>query len=115
MKNIIEINISKDFSKFPTGRTPGHGNFNGETFRKKFLVENLKNPLVDKVIVNLDGVLMRGSSFFEEAFGGLIRVENISYDEIKRKIEIVYPKKPSFVAEIWKYISEANDVNNTRK
>lgn len=115
MNRSIEINIATDFSKFPTGRFPSHGDYNGEKFRKSFLVENIKNQEISLIIVNIDGVLMRGSSFFEEAFGGLIREEGISYETIKQKIKIVSEKKPGFVTEIWKYMSEANDACIHRK
>lgn len=42
----------------------------------------------DVVRVKLDGVSGFGSSFLEEAFGGLVRVEGFSPDDLKKRLEI---------------------------
>ena len=104
MSNEIVIDIASDFSKYPSGRTSGK--FSGTNFRKEHLLPKLNSN--KKVIVKLDGILMRGSSFFEEAFGGLIRVEGLKLEEIQEKLELRYDAKPSFVDQIWKYIKEAD-------
>lgn len=67
------VDVGADFTPFPAGRTRSDGPFCGEVFRDKFL-----RPHLDKheaVIVVLDTALGYGSSFLEEAFGGLIRLE----------------------------------------
>ncbi len=107
MGKIVKINIASDFSKFPSGRNPEHGDFNGEVFREKFLVPNLQNSEVTELHIDLGGILMRGSSFFEEAFGGLIRVNNIPLSLIKEKLKIEYNKRASFIKNIWEYIEKA--------
>lgn len=72
------IDLAKHFSPYPSGRVPEDGTFNGERFRDEHLmtalddlssVENADQELV----VDIDGVRSFGSSFLEEAFGGLIR------------------------------------------
>ncbi|MBH1510730.1 STAS-like domain-containing protein [Stenotrophomonas maltophilia] len=65
------IDISRDFSKVPAGRFITDGDFSGEIFRDKLLVPALHE--YDKVQIILDNTAGYGSSFLEEAFGGLIR------------------------------------------
>ena len=81
------INIAKDFSRYPAGRYQEDGDFNGEEFRKKYLVPALKNS--DKVEVVFDGVAGFGSSFLEEAFGGLVRHEGFSKDQLDSKLVLL--------------------------
>ena len=78
------IIIAKDFSRYPAGRYQEDGDFNGEIFRKNYLVPALKN--FDKVEVVFDGVAGFGSSFLEEAFGGLVRHEGFSKDQLDSKL-----------------------------
>lgn len=65
------VDMGKDFSRYPAGRTDKDGRFNGTAFRNMHLI-----PFIGagkKVIVLLDTGFSYGSSFLEEAFGGLIR------------------------------------------
>lgn len=72
VKNEMKIiNISQDFSNVPAGRHIEDGDFSGEVFRDKLLVPALRE--YDQVQVVLDNTEGFGSSFLEEAFGGLIR------------------------------------------
>jgi len=100
------INIADDFSTKPYGRYPEDGDFNGERFRNEFLIPAIRDN--EKVIVDLDGTRGYGSSFLDEAFGGLIRESVFSFDEVKRKLEIK-SKFESYIEEITSYIQEAND------
>lgn len=113
MNKVITIELASEFSKYPSGRT--NGKFNGTIFREQILWPYLSSNETEKVIVKLDGILMRGSSFFEESFGGLIRVNNMELSNIKNKLEIIYKIKPSFVNQIWKYIEEADRANNNNR
>ena len=65
------ISVAEDFSPFPAGRTDADGPYNGTKFREKFLFPALQEG--KHVIVIFDGVEGWGSSFLEEAFGGLLR------------------------------------------
>lgn len=74
--SIFEINIAKDFSPYPAGRTVADGPNCGENFRKKHLIpayEKIQAGHNHKIRVVLDGVRSFGSSFLDEAFGGFIR------------------------------------------
>lgn len=66
------ISIVKDFSENPSGRYVTDGPNSGERFRTEFLAPALHAGL--KIEVDLDGALGFGSSFLEEAFGGLVRL-----------------------------------------
>ncbi len=81
---MIEIHIANDFSRVPAGRYRNDGPRSGEAFRQKHLVPALKKA--DKVAVYLDGVEGYGSSFLEEAFGGLVRVEGFTGEKLRRSL-----------------------------
>ena len=101
MKKIISI--ADDFSVYPGGRTPEDGPFSGEEFRNKFLVPALKSK--ESVVIDFDGVRGYGSSFLEEAFGGLVRqgfmpVYIYKYFELKSS-------RLSLIEEVRSYIDKA--------
>ena len=69
--NEVRINIANDFSKYPAGRFKEDGEFSAERFRDDLLIPKMQE--YDLIIVCFDGTAPYGSSFLEEAFGGLIR------------------------------------------
>jgi len=79
----MTIDIAERFSRHPAGRVPSDGPDNGERFRDDFLVPALKEALArsggTRVIVDIDGCRSFGSSFLEEAFGGLARVPGFPF------------------------------------
>ncbi|OWV79566.1 hypothetical protein ATY77_26630 [Rhizobium sp. R634] len=79
-----------DFSSYPAGRDAKDGPDNGAKFRDEVLVPALRKALAEgeKVSVVLDDVKSYGSSFLEEAFGGLLRVGKFKRSELKRILEI---------------------------
>lgn len=100
---MLLIDIGEVFSKYPAGRHPQDGKYNGETFRKKFLEEPLSQS--QKVTIEFDKAVSYGSSFLEEAFGGLVRTAKFDNDTIK-SIELV--SADSFlIDEIKTYINDA--------
>ncbi|MCY4303438.1 MAG: STAS-like domain-containing protein [Aestuariivita sp.] len=78
------IVIATDFSPYPAGRFIDDGEFNGTTFRIDYLAPALRE--FDRVEVVFDGVAGFGSSFLEEAFGGLIREEGIDLEDLNEKL-----------------------------
>ena len=111
MKEETMISLA-DFSKYPSGRDDRDGSYNGERYRKEVLVPQLKQAEENGnqvVCVSLNGVLSFGSSFLEEAFGGLVRKENFSKEKLKEILRID-AGKPSFARHeraIWVYIQDA--------
>lgn len=78
----VFVNIAKDFTRFPAGRYSSDGPFSGEEFRRNFLEPHLKKG--ESIVVEFDGALGYGSSFLEEAFGGLVRLGYSATELLKR-------------------------------
>lgn len=95
------INIAKDFSRAPAGRFVSDGPNSGTRFRDEFLLPALARG--GAVTIELDGVRAYGSSFLDEAFGGLTRLGYAAVDLLKR-VRLL-SKDPSLVAEIRGYWS----------
>lgn len=95
------INIARDFSRAPAGRFISDGPNSGERFRRDFLVPALASG--NAVVIELDGARGYGSSFLEEAFGGLIRLGYAAADMLKR-IQL-RSSDPSLVVEIRGYLN----------
>lgn len=89
MDEYIMIKLS-DFSKFPSGRDDNDGDFNGEKYRNSILAPQIKAAKATgkKIEISIDGVLNFGSSFLEEAFGGLVRNGIASKGELKSILRI---------------------------
>jgi STAS-like domain of unknown function (DUF4325) len=84
------IRIS-DFAVSPGGRYIADGAFSGEWFRNEILAPawqeavDVSSPLT----VELDGTSGYGSSFREEAFGGLIRKRMFSPRQVETFLKLV--------------------------
>lgn len=99
------INIAADFSPSPAGRFfPEDGDFPGQLFRDKLLLPALKEN--DVVVVNLDGTDGYGSSFLEEAFGGLVRL-GYPLKVLRDKLKLESTRE-SYPVRIWNYIQKAD-------
>jgi hypothetical protein len=98
------ISIAQQFSRTPAGRYIADGPKSGEAFRNILLAPSLRNNA--KVVVDLNGALGFGSSFLEEAFGGLVR-QGFSADELKAKLQIE-SDLATYKNRIWKYIQDAD-------
>lgn len=98
------IHVATDFSSVPAGRFRMDGPFSGEQFREEHL-----RPLLargEKVIVDLDNVEGYGSSFLEEAFGGLVRYGYFTRSQLRNMLELRCDDQ-TYIDEIWSYINEA--------
>lgn len=95
------INIAGDFSPCPGGRYRDDGQYSGQRFREDYLVPSLH--AFDRVVVDLDGTEGYGSSFLDEAFGGLVRHEEFSRVDLHERLSLV-SNDPGYVEEIWEYI-----------
>lgn len=96
------ISIAKDFSVFPGGRVPEDGPFSGQEFRDKFLLPIFSGT--EKVEIDFDNVRGYGSSFLEEAFGGLLR-KGIPLDKIRSQLTFKSSRE-SVINEVNRYINE---------
>lgn len=101
-----KILISKQFSKTPFGRYVSDGPHSAVRFRKEFLVPAFVD-IEEPIEVDFDGIsLAIGSSFLEEAFGGLIRKEGISKDKVKKYL-IIKSELPFYEQQIARFIDKA--------
>lgn len=105
----MNINICKDYTDTPGGRYIKQGDFSGEDFRNKLLkpkyIEAIEKR--EKLKIDLDGGYGYGSSFLEEAFGGLIRELDKNYKQVLEVIEVKSDDEPSLIDDITKYINDA--------
>ncbi|MTH60672.1 STAS-like domain-containing protein [Paracoccus litorisediminis] len=110
--SMMRIDVAKDFSPFPIGRfTPRDGEYTGQSFRELHLVPAMKSVLgtSERIYVDIEGLITLGSSFLEEAFGGLVRESGFKRSDVEKYIVIEF-KDPSlkfYSDEISKYIREA--------
>lgn len=106
----MNISIAKDFSDVPAGRYLADGDFTGQKFREDYLVPALKEA--DKnhpVVVDINDVEGYGSSFLEEAFGGLVREACYSKDDLDEKLKIIASGEYVFFKEVIQlHIKEAS-------
>jgi hypothetical protein len=111
---MIYVNV-KDYSEFPGPRKSTVGPNSGEVFREtKLLPEILANPS-SIICVNLDGTAGYGSSFLEEAFGGLIR-RGVSLEKTLEICDnLISNEDDSLVDEIREYVLEAYEESKKNK
>jgi hypothetical protein len=103
------INVSTDFTRFPSGRFKKNGSTSGEAFREQFLEKPISEG--QKVVVVLDGTVGYGSSFLEEAFGGLVRKLKVSADRVLSLMDF-QASDTSLVDEIKQYVRDADSTLN---
>lgn len=101
---MVTVNIAKDFSRFPSGRYERNGDTSGEAFRSRFLADPISKG--ERVAVEFDGTLGYGSSFLEEAFGGLVRALRIKPAALLAQLELK-SSDPSICDEVREYINDA--------
>ncbi len=99
------INVARDFTRFPSGRYKQNGNTSGEAFREQFLEPAIRAG--EEIAIELDGTIGYGSSFLEEAFGGLVRALRISSTDLDAKLHIV-TSDSSLLEEVRSYIEDAS-------
>lgn len=99
------INLARDFSRYPAGRYVNDGPYSGAAFRDSYLIPALKSG--DQLVVELDGVRGYGSSFLEEAFGGLVR-NGFDPEQVKNQLQLKSADE-SLIEEIDDYIEHGNE------
>ncbi len=102
------IDIAKDFYKRPAGRVKSEGSYTGEHFREELLSKKMEEAISKKevLVVDFSGVTMMGSSFLDESFGGLIRVNKLKAKDVLQYLRIKHTR-PSLEDTIFKYIKKA--------
>lgn len=95
------ISVAADFSKFPAGRYRSDGPYSGQAFKDELLVPALRRTGAVRVL--LDGTMGYGSSFLEEAFGGLIRENGYTPDDLEDRLTLE-ARDSSLIKEVWGYV-----------
>ena len=106
----VTLSIADQFSRFPAGRFLTDGEFSGTRFRTEYLTPALKGlGETQRLKVTFDGVAGLGSSFLEEAFGGLVRDERLEKAFLDAHLIITTDEEDlkDFVGLAWKYIERA--------
>lgn len=106
----MNYSLANEFTRTPAGRYSSDGPFSGERFREEVLLPALRGG--KQIAVNLDGAIGFGSSFLEEAFGGLIRAGMVESDLKKRLV--IQAKLKVYSDRAWRYIHEAQARAGTR-
>jgi len=83
MKTEVVVRVA-DLFPFPGGRHRDDGPQSGQAFREDVLVPKLREA--ERVILDLDGVAGLPSSFLDEAFGGLVRENNFTAEELTPRL-----------------------------
>lgn len=104
---MVKINIANDFSEVPGGRFIKEGNHSGELFRDELLIKKYTQVEKDKDIleINFDGTYGFGTSFLEEAFGGLVR--KYKKRNVWSHLRIISTEDETIPDNVKKYILEA--------
>ena len=101
-KPTFSIDVGRDFSPTPLGRTRRQGRFSGEAFR-----EDVFKPALVKheyVVVDLDGISGVSTGFLDEAFGGVIADKTLTVEEFWRRVSIKTSKDPLLETEIRTFV-----------
>lgn len=99
------ISVARDFSKNPGLRYKRISKYSGEEFRDTLLTPAARAG--HRLVVDLDGVRGYGSSFLEEAFGGLIREMQWSSLEIVNEHLEIKATDEGIRNEVHEYIADA--------
>lgn len=105
-RKIHRIDLGKEFSQNPAGRTESDGPNSGEKFREKFLLPLLKSKDDSIIEIDLNDVYGLGSSFLEEAFGGLVRIHKFKKQDLLFRLKIISDIR-LFEEKIIEYIKSA--------
>lgn len=104
---MIRIKISTDFSDTPGGRLKKEGEFSGELFRDSILIEKYREAerQNDNIEIDFDDCYGVGTSFLEEAFGGMVRKYHVH--GMLQRIRIISTEDETIPDNIKKFVEKA--------
>lgn len=105
----LRFDIASDFSPTPGPRYIEEGEWSGQDLRERFLkalVESARSS-GRSVLINLDGTAGFGTSFLEEAFGGLIREDGFNLQVLESTLKFKSEEEPYLIEDIWEYMKDA--------
>lgn len=106
---MIKIKICNDFSNIPGGRYISEGDYSGELFRETILVQKYQEALKEntELEIDFDGCYGFGTSFLEEAFGGMVRIHH--EHGMLNRIRLISTEDETIPENIIKYVKEAEE------
>ncbi|MFL1552562.1 STAS-like domain-containing protein [Pseudomonas sp. D47] len=107
---MITLKIANDFSRHPAGRFVSDGPYSGQLFREHVLEQIIRNG--ERTIIDLDGARGYGSSFLEEAFGGLARKHPLS---LINSLITFKSRDQNLIDRIELYMKNANNTTTKKK
>jgi hypothetical protein len=99
------FSIAQKFGPYAGPRYVRQGAHSGEALRRVLL--KFLNETTGVVTIVLDGTRGMGSSFLDEAFGGLVRREGKTKDDLKRRLRFESRIDPSYIETIHDSIERA--------
>ena len=108
---MTNLKVSKEFTSTPGPRYRKEGTFSGQQFREDFLLDAIRKAIESDeiLVVDLDGTAGYGTSFLEEAFGGLIRENNLELSVIDSHFEIISTEEEYLIDDISEYLKNAEE------
>lgn len=96
------VNVARDFSPLPMGRSATHSPFSGERFRDELLVPALN---IGDTVVDLTGTRGRSASFLDEAFARLLDC-GFSLRSLEMNLEVHAEDDPQVAEFVWRLIRD---------
>jgi len=105
MNRILKVS---DFSKTPGPRYISEGKYSGQLFRQELLYPEIRKAIHDriKLTVDLDRTAGYGTSFLKEAFGGLVKNDHLTMQEVLDTLEFKTEEEEYLRDDIVEYIKE---------
>ena len=107
-----KYSIAKEYSRYPGPRYEWQGERSGQHFLETVLLDMFDEAVSSGEVleINLDCTVGYGSSFLEEAFGGLVRKRDKSL--VKKHLSFVSEEEEYLIDEINEYIDSADTLTN---
>lgn len=105
----MRLSVAEKFSVTPGPRRRVEGKYSGEEFRETRLRDAVREAIARReiLVVVLDGTAGYGTSFLEEAFGGLIRNDGIPLSDLHKWVRLESTEEPDLLREVEEYMLEA--------
>ncbi len=105
------IYVAKEFSRTPGSRYITEGQFSGEEFRVRLLTPAVREAVSARTPLHivLDGTAGFGTSFLEEAFGGLVRHGVATASDLLKLLKFESEEEIYLIGDIQDYIREAGE------
>ncbi len=106
----IKLNIAEEFTTTPGIRYRKDSDYSGEEFREVLLYPAYLRAIREnkRLYIDIDGGYGYATSFLEEAFGGLVRVEGVDANKLLSILEIKSEDEQEWIEKIKGYIKDAN-------